>query len=209
MLIALDTAADMFGGNENDRSQVRQFIGLLRGLAITPMPACCWRSHPSLSGINTDSGLSGSTGWHNSVRSRLYFKARQGTEGEKPTPTCASSRSARTTTARPARVIRMMLAGRRVRAGQRAVDARARAAEQKTEMCLSICCGGSPRRAATSPTRNSPGSHPPSSQKNPKPRPPKSQRTNLGDAMRRLFAAKRIRVLERRPGFANSDPNCY
>ena len=34
VLIALDTAADMFGGNENDRGQVRQFIGLLRGLAI-------------------------------------------------------------------------------------------------------------------------------------------------------------------------------
>ncbi len=32
-------------------------------------------SHPSLSGINSDSGLSGSTGWHNSVRSRLFFKA--------------------------------------------------------------------------------------------------------------------------------------
>jgi hypothetical protein len=27
-----------------------------------------------LSGINNDSGLSGSTGWHNSVRSRLFFK---------------------------------------------------------------------------------------------------------------------------------------
>jgi RecA-family ATPase len=75
VLIALDTAADMFGGNENDRSQVRQFIGLLRRLAIAGNSAVVLASHPSLSGINTDSGLSGSTGWHNSVRSRLFFKA--------------------------------------------------------------------------------------------------------------------------------------
>jgi RecA-family ATPase len=75
VLIALDTAADMFGGNENDRSQVRQFIGSLRGLAITANAGVLLASHPSLSGITTDSGLSGSTGWHNSVRSRLYFKA--------------------------------------------------------------------------------------------------------------------------------------
>jgi RecA-family ATPase len=75
VLIALDTAADMFGGNENDRSQVRQFIGLLRRLAITGNAAVLLASHPSLSGINSDSGLSGSTGWHNSVRSRLFFKA--------------------------------------------------------------------------------------------------------------------------------------
>ena len=75
VLIALDTAADMFGGNENDRSQVRQFISLLRRLAITGNSAVLLASHPSLSGISTDSGLSGSTGWHNSVRSRLFFKA--------------------------------------------------------------------------------------------------------------------------------------
>ena len=32
-LLCLDTAADLFGGNENDRSQVRRFISLLGGLA--------------------------------------------------------------------------------------------------------------------------------------------------------------------------------
>jgi len=83
VLIALDTAADMFGGNENDRSQVRQFIGQLRGLAIAANAGVLLASHPSLSGINNDSGLSGSTGWHNSVRSRLYFKAAD-TDSEKP-----------------------------------------------------------------------------------------------------------------------------
>jgi hypothetical protein len=31
-------------------------------------------AHPSLSGISSGSGLSGSTAWHNSVRSRMYLK---------------------------------------------------------------------------------------------------------------------------------------
>jgi RecA-family ATPase len=75
VLIVLDTAADMFGGNENDRSEVRQFVGLLRRLAIVSNAAVLLASHPSLTGIATDSGLSGSTAWNNSVRSRLFFKA--------------------------------------------------------------------------------------------------------------------------------------
>jgi RecA-family ATPase len=30
MLIDIDTSADAFAGNENNRSQVRQFVGMLR-----------------------------------------------------------------------------------------------------------------------------------------------------------------------------------
>jgi RecA-family ATPase len=86
ILIALDTAADMFAGNENDRSHVRQFIGLLRGLAIVANGAVLLASHPSLIGMSSDSGLSGSTGWHNSVRTRLYFKPVSVSEGEQPNP---------------------------------------------------------------------------------------------------------------------------
>ena len=74
-IVIVDTAADIFAGNENDRAQVRQFIGLLRGLAIDANCGVLVVSHPSLTGINSGSGTSGTTGWHNSVRSRLYFKA--------------------------------------------------------------------------------------------------------------------------------------
>ncbi len=73
-LVVLDTLADMFPGNENDRTQARQFIGLLRGLAIRHECALLLLSHPSQSGLNTGSGTSGSTGWNNSVRSRLYLE---------------------------------------------------------------------------------------------------------------------------------------
>src|SRR5262245_30419434 len=60
-LILLDNSADVFGGNENDRAQVRQFIGLLPGPALAASAGLLLTSHPSLTGIATGSGLSGST----------------------------------------------------------------------------------------------------------------------------------------------------
>jgi RecA-family ATPase/5S rRNA maturation endonuclease (ribonuclease M5) len=71
--IGLDTSADIFGGNEIDRSQVRQFIAMLRKLARTANGSVVLLSHPSLAGINSGTGLSGSTAWHNSVRARIYM----------------------------------------------------------------------------------------------------------------------------------------
>lgn len=73
-LIVFDTVADTFGGKENDRGQTRQFITMLRGLALSSDSAIVMSAHPSLTGIATDTGLSGNTGWHNSVRYRMYFK---------------------------------------------------------------------------------------------------------------------------------------
>lgn len=72
-LVVLDTAADLFGGVEIDRGQVRQFIGMLRNLAIMNNCAVLLLSHPSASGMQSGSGTSGSTAWNNSVRSRLYL----------------------------------------------------------------------------------------------------------------------------------------
>jgi RecA-family ATPase len=73
VLLALDTLADFFPGNENDRAQARQFVGLLRGLAIRHRCAVVLLSHPSVAGMASGTGLSGSTAWGNSVRSRLYL----------------------------------------------------------------------------------------------------------------------------------------
>jgi RecA-family ATPase len=74
-LVAIDTVADTFGGKEIDRSQTRQFITMLRRLVLNTSSALVLCSHPSLAGISNDSGISGSTAWHNSVRARLYFKS--------------------------------------------------------------------------------------------------------------------------------------
>jgi RecA-family ATPase len=64
----------VFGGDEIDRSQVRKFVSMLRGLAIDYDCAVLLLSHPSLTGLNSGTGTSGSTAWNNSVRSRLYLQ---------------------------------------------------------------------------------------------------------------------------------------
>lgn len=72
--LVLDTLADLHSGEENNRAIARQFIGLLRGLALRHECTVLLLAHPSLTGISTGSGLSGSTAWNNSVRSRLYIE---------------------------------------------------------------------------------------------------------------------------------------
>ncbi len=74
-LIVIDPVADAFGGNEIDRAQTRQYITHMRGLAIDAGSAVVMATHPSLTGIASGSGTSGSTAWHNSVRARLYLQA--------------------------------------------------------------------------------------------------------------------------------------
>ena len=73
-LLILDPLADLFGGDEIKRPHARQFIGLLRGLAIKYSMTIVVLSHPSLSGMTSGAGTSGSTAWSNSVRSRLYLE---------------------------------------------------------------------------------------------------------------------------------------
>jgi RecA-family ATPase len=73
-LVVIDPSADVFGGDEINRSQVRKFVSMLRGLAIDYDCAVLLLSHPSLTGLTSGTGTSGSTAWNNSVRSRLYLK---------------------------------------------------------------------------------------------------------------------------------------
>lgn len=73
-LLTVDTAADTFGGNENIRPQVRQYVqGALTKLAIEFRCAVLLCAHPSVAGLTSGSGTGGSTAWNNSVRSRLYL----------------------------------------------------------------------------------------------------------------------------------------
>jgi RecA-family ATPase len=73
-LVILESAADLFAGNEIDRSQVRKFISLLRELAIKYDCVVLLLSHPSVAGMASGTGMAGSTQWNNAVRSRMYFK---------------------------------------------------------------------------------------------------------------------------------------
>jgi RecA-family ATPase len=84
-LLIVDTAADLFGGNENDRGQVRQFVSRALGSiaqAIDGAVVLC--AHPSRSGLSSGEGDGGSTGWSNSLRSRLFLSAPEVAPGETP-----------------------------------------------------------------------------------------------------------------------------
>jgi RecA-family ATPase len=85
-IVILDTVADVFSGNEVDRNQPRTFIRALRQLALAIQGAVILTQHPSNEGLNSGSGRSGSTGWHNSVRSRLYLTMPKKKDGD-DTPT--------------------------------------------------------------------------------------------------------------------------
>jgi len=73
-VVILDTLADLYAGNENDRAQSRMFIGQLRKVSVDYQTTIVLLSHPSLTGMASGSGTSGNTAWSNSVRSRLYMQ---------------------------------------------------------------------------------------------------------------------------------------
>lgn len=73
-LVVLDSLHDFFTGNENDRAHARYFVNRLRDLAVAIKGAVVFTAHPSLTGLSSGSGYSGSTAWNNAVRSRLYLQ---------------------------------------------------------------------------------------------------------------------------------------
>lgn len=74
VLVVLDPVANMFGGNEIDRSQVTGFINrTVNRLCVQQRTTAVVLAHPSVAGMAEGSGRSGSTGWANAVRSRLYL----------------------------------------------------------------------------------------------------------------------------------------
>lgn len=83
-LIVLDTVAGIFDAPENERALVRQFVMALRRLAESSDGAVLLVGHPSLTGMQSGSGISGSTDWHNAVRCRLYLQPDD--EGDEPNP---------------------------------------------------------------------------------------------------------------------------
>lgn len=81
-LIVLDSLHDLFAGNENSRPEARRFIQMLAAWARDYDAAVVLNAHPSLSGLNSGTGTSGSTAWNNAVRSRLYLTRLETTDGD-------------------------------------------------------------------------------------------------------------------------------
>src|SRR5262249_54325602 len=82
VMTGIASSADVYAGSEIDRAQVQQFVALLTRLAKTAGGSVVLISHPSLTGISSGSGLSGSTAWHNSVRARFYLETTKAEKGE-------------------------------------------------------------------------------------------------------------------------------
>jgi RecA-family ATPase len=92
--VSIDPLTSVFGGNEIDRVQVYQFrrymmaiarasrterrTGAVFGGSVTVL------SHPSLSGMASGSGLSGSTAWHGAPRFRQYLTGVRAEDPEQP-----------------------------------------------------------------------------------------------------------------------------
>lgn len=80
-LIICDPVANMFAGSEMDRVQVTNFINrVFNYFAVKYGLTVLFLSHPSVSGMQEGTGRSGSTGWANAVRSRLYLSRPEGDE---------------------------------------------------------------------------------------------------------------------------------
>ncbi|HLG85129.1 MAG TPA: AAA family ATPase [Bradyrhizobium sp.] len=68
VLVIGDTLADVLAATENSRMIAKQFVRKMRPLAVPYGGTFLVLAHPSLSGINTGRGSSGSTGWRNTFR---------------------------------------------------------------------------------------------------------------------------------------------
>jgi RecA-family ATPase len=84
MNISIDTLSRAFAGNEIDRVQVYAFAMHMQALAMVAGGSVTVLSHPSLAGIASGSGISGSTAWHGAFRFRQYLKGTKPDAGEQP-----------------------------------------------------------------------------------------------------------------------------
>jgi RecA-family ATPase len=82
--ISIDTLSRAFAGNEIDRVQVYAFAMHMQALAKVAGGSVTVLSHPSLAGIQSGSGISGSTAWHGAFRFRQYLKGMKAGDDEQP-----------------------------------------------------------------------------------------------------------------------------
>jgi RecA-family ATPase len=69
-----DTLSDIFAGAENDRMQAKQFVKMIRKLVVPHGGTGLILAHPSVDGMRSGTGGSGSTGWNNALRWRGYLE---------------------------------------------------------------------------------------------------------------------------------------
>ncbi len=74
-LVLMDPVGDLFGGNENDKLQVRSFMQMIRRRLCVKLGATViMAAHPSRGSARMGDGQAGSTAWSGSARARLFFE---------------------------------------------------------------------------------------------------------------------------------------
>lgn len=73
-IVMLDNSAQLFGGNENDRREVTQFVNALYQFTMEGDVSVILLGHPPKPTQNGQAEYSGSTAWDACFRSRLTFK---------------------------------------------------------------------------------------------------------------------------------------
>ena len=185
-LAIFDTLADLHSGQENDRAHARQVISQFRGLALRHDCAVVLLAHPSLTGLATGTGASGSTAWNNSVRSRLYLE-RVFVEGEEADPDLRKLTTKKSNYGPTgAEVLLRWTAGAfEVLTAETGLDKAA--AEARAERVFWNCCASARRNSGPCHIFQAPIMHPHNS---PRTLPPRvCPGSNSAAAMDRLFAA--------------------
>jgi RecA-family ATPase len=194
-VIVLDNSADIFGGNENDRAQVRQFINLLNEIAMEGNSGLMLTSHPSLTGIATGTGTSGNTAWNASVRARMYFHKPQKEKDFEADPDERVLEVMKSNYGPPGEVINLRWQNGLFvpTEGPGWIDKRAAAARAE-EMFLRLLAryDGQGRNVSDKNTAHSYA--PTEFAKDPEAVAARIRKPAFADAMRRLFAANRIHV---------------
>jgi RecA-family ATPase len=75
-LVIVDNVAAIYGGDQNNRGQVRAFMNLWRGLARSSGAAILLLNHPSLSGLTNGTGRGGSMAVFEAAPENGGYKAR-------------------------------------------------------------------------------------------------------------------------------------
>ena len=89
-MIGIASSANVFAGNENDRSQVQQFITMLTHAAMTAHCSVVLISHPSLTGLQSDGTYDRINGV---VQQRPRADVSEGSQGDQEHRSSACQRS--------------------------------------------------------------------------------------------------------------------
>jgi RecA-family ATPase len=195
--ISIDTLSRAFAGNEIDRSQVYAFSQHMQALAEVADASVTILSHPSNAGIASGTGISGSTAWHGAFRFRYYLKGTKAETGEQPDNNIRELEFKKNQYGPTAERILLRYRNGLFLPEQGVSDIEKAAREVEADATfLDLLKRFTDQGRNVSDKKTSPTYAPTVFAKEPEATKAKLRRAAFDAAMRRLFAAKRLRVEE-------------